>query len=82
MLRWKKKGFILAIPESKKPVIERYIKTATLPAAFVLGVLVGIFELPCTGGIYLAILSLMSNTMTLIRESLTCCSITSSSSCR
>lgn len=62
---WKKDGFILAIPESKKPVIERYISTATLPAAFVLGVLVGIFELPCTGGIYLAILSLMSSTMTL-----------------
>ena len=54
---WKKEGFILAIPESKKPVIERYIRTATLPAAFVLGVLVGIFELPCTGGIYLTILS-------------------------
>ncbi|MGD0534911.1 MAG: cytochrome c biogenesis protein CcdA [Methanoregula sp.] len=62
---WKKEGFILAIPESKKPVIERYIKTVTLPAAFVLGVLVGIFELPCTGGIYLALLSLMSNTLTL-----------------
>ncbi|HNX18172.1 MAG TPA: cytochrome c biogenesis protein CcdA [Methanoregula sp.] len=62
---WKKEGFVLAIPESKKPVIDRYIKTATLPAAFVLGVLVGIFELPCTGGIYLAILGLMSNTMTL-----------------
>lgn len=39
--------------------------TATLPAAFVLGVLVGIFELPCTGGIYLTILSLMSSTLTL-----------------
>jgi len=62
---WKKEGFVLAIPESKKPVIDRYIKTATLPAAFVLGVLVGIFELPCTGGIYLAILSLMSDTLTL-----------------
>ena len=61
----KKEGFILAIPASKKPVIERYIMTATLPAAFVLGVLVGIFELPCTGGIYLTILSLISNTLTL-----------------
>ena len=60
----KKDGFLLAIPESKKPVIERYITTATLPAAFVLGVLVGIFELPCTGGIYLTILSLISNTLT------------------
>jgi cytochrome c biogenesis protein CcdA len=61
----RKDGFLLAIPESKKPVIERYIRTATLPAAFVLGVLVGIFELPCAGGIYLTILGLMSNTMTL-----------------
>jgi len=60
----KKEGFLLAIPESKKPVIERYILTATLPAAFVLGVLVGIFELPCTGGIYLTILGLISNTLT------------------
>ncbi|MEN6442300.1 MAG: cytochrome c biogenesis protein CcdA [Methanoregula sp.] len=60
-----KQGFILAIPESRKPLIDRYIKVATLPAAFVLGVLVGIFELPCTGGIYLAILGLMSNSLTL-----------------
>ena len=60
-----KGGFLLAIPESKKPVIERYIRTATLPAAVVLGVLVGIFELPCAGGIYLVILGLVSNTMTL-----------------
>jgi len=60
----KKEGFILSIPESKKPVIERYIQKASLPTAFVLGVLVGIFELPCTGGIYLTILSLMSSTMT------------------
>jgi Cytochrome c biogenesis protein len=60
----RKDGYLLAIPESKKPLLERYIRTATLPAAFVLGVLVGIFELPCAGGIYLTILGLMSNTMT------------------
>jgi cytochrome c biogenesis protein CcdA len=61
----KKEGFLLAIRESKKPVLERYIRTATLPAAVVLGILVGIFELPCAGGIYLVILGLVSNTMTL-----------------
>ncbi|HQA79732.1 MAG TPA: cytochrome c biogenesis protein CcdA, partial [Methanoregulaceae archaeon] len=31
----------------------------------ILGVLVGMFELPCTGGIYLAILSLLSNRMSI-----------------
>jgi cytochrome c biogenesis protein CcdA len=56
--------FILAIPESKKEIIEKYIEKASLPAAFVLGIFVGIFELPCTGGIYLAILGLMSREMT------------------
>lgn len=56
----------LAIPESKKGVIDRYIQKGSVPAALILGVLVGMFELPCTGGIYLAILSLISNQMTLI----------------
>jgi cytochrome c biogenesis protein CcdA len=60
----KNQGFILAIPESKKDLIGRYISTASIPAAFALGILVGIFELPCTGGIYLAILSMMSTTFT------------------
>ncbi|OPY36265.1 MAG: Cytochrome C biogenesis protein transmembrane region [Methanoregula sp. PtaU1.Bin051] len=60
----KNEGFILAIPESKKDRIQQYMSDASLPAAFVLGILVGIFELPCTGGIYLAILSMMSRTLT------------------
>jgi cytochrome c biogenesis protein CcdA len=60
----KNEGFILAIPASKKEAIERYIRDASLPGAFILGILVGIFELPCTGGIYLAILGMMSKTLT------------------
>jgi len=58
------RGLLLAIPESKKGTITRYIHESTLPAAFVLGILVGIFELPCTGGIYLAILSMITSRMT------------------
>jgi cytochrome c biogenesis protein CcdA len=58
--------FLIAIPSSKKEQIEHYIRTATLPAAFALGIFVGIFELPCTGGIYLAILGLMSRSYTLM----------------
>lgn len=59
-------GSWLVIPESKKDTITRYAKEATLPAAFVLGILVGMFELPCTGGIYLAIISLISQKMTMM----------------
>lgn len=63
----KNEGFILAIPESRKETIERYIRNASLPAAFVLGILVGIFELPCTGGIYLAILGMISKSHTFVQ---------------
>jgi len=62
----KQEDFLLAIPSSKKEQIEHYISTASLPAAFALGIFVGIFELPCTGGIYLAILGLMSRNYTLM----------------
>ncbi len=57
---------ILSIPESRKGIIDQYIRKASIPAAFIVGLLVGMFELPCTGGIYLAILSLLSNRMTAI----------------
>lgn len=61
---WPGRGFSLKIPESKKPILEKYVKQATLPAAVVLGFLVSLFELPCTGTVYLAILSLLANKMT------------------
>lgn len=56
---------ILAIPASQKDRIRQYVTRATLPAAFILGALVSVVELPCTGGIYLAILGLLSSSMTL-----------------
>ena len=55
----------LAIPASQKGRIQEYVTKATLPAAFLLGALVSIVELPCTGGVYLAILGLLSSSMTL-----------------
>lgn len=55
----------LSIPASQKDRIRKYVTRATLPAAFILGALVSIVELPCTGGVYLAILGLLSSTMTM-----------------
>ncbi len=57
---WYGKGFSFKIPESKKPLIEKYIKKATFTASLILGAFVALFELPCTGGVYLAIISLLS----------------------
>ncbi|MDD1708876.1 MAG: hypothetical protein LUQ33_06885 [Methanoregulaceae archaeon] len=57
---------LLSIPERGKGIIEPYIRKASIPAAFIVGIMVGMFELPCTGGIYLAILSLLSNRMSVM----------------
>lgn len=54
----------LAIPTAAKPLIERWVYRASIPAAIILGIIVAAVELPCTGGAYLAILTLMANTMT------------------
>ncbi|MEM0465282.1 MAG: cytochrome c biogenesis CcdA family protein [Candidatus Pacearchaeota archaeon] len=53
------KGFSLKIPVSVKPILEKITKKGTLWAIILLGIVVALVELPCTGGIYLAILSLM-----------------------
>jgi len=57
---WYGKGITLKIPDSQKQRLNKYIRKATLPATIILGVLVAMFELPCTGGVYLAIISLLA----------------------
>jgi len=49
----------LKIPNAAHPILARYMKKSTYPSMFVLGILVGLFEFPCTGGPYLTILSLL-----------------------
>lgn len=49
----------LKIPQSAHDRLGRTIHKATFPAAFGLGILVGLFEFPCTGGPYLFVLSLL-----------------------
>jgi cytochrome c biogenesis protein CcdA len=41
-----------------------YARKASIPAAFVLGILAGILGFTCTGGIYISILGLMGRDMT------------------
>ena len=62
---WYGRGISLAIPESKKELLNKYILRASIPAAIILGVLVALFELPCTGGVYLAIISLLADRETI-----------------
>lgn len=52
---------MLAIPKSVKPLISQFLSKATLISALIAGVIVAFVELPCTGAIYLGILSLLSS---------------------
>ncbi|MBI2587328.1 hypothetical protein HYW29_00755, partial [Candidatus Amesbacteria bacterium] len=52
------------IPGFIKPSLARLIHAATYPAIFLLGILVGLFEFPCTGGPYLTILALLHDQAT------------------
>ena len=54
----------MAIPQFAKGALAKYMQQASVPAAFVLGSLVALYEFPCTGGPYLFILSLLHDNAT------------------
>jgi cytochrome c biogenesis protein CcdA len=50
----------LKIPSASKGTIAKWVHRATMPAALVLGILVGICVFPCSGAIYVAIIGMLS----------------------
>lgn len=54
----------LRIPVNTKATVEKWIFKATLPAAFIGGFIVGLCTFPCSGGIYVAIISMLSVSQT------------------
>lgn len=51
---------LLAIPGKTKGLFIKYLKKGTIPGVLIAGMIVSLVELPCTGQVYLSILSLMS----------------------
>jgi cytochrome c biogenesis protein CcdA len=60
--------YLLSIPASKKSVFKEYFLKASLPAAFMLGILAGVFGFSCTGGIYISLLCLMCQNLTALQS--------------
>lgn len=56
----------LKIPQMSHKYIALLVNKGSLPAAFFLGMLVGLFEFPCTGGPYLSVLGLLHDKSTYI----------------
>ena len=57
----------LKIPTSAHQKIAALIEKGSVPTAFFLGVLVGLYEFPCTGGPYLMILGFLHDRTTYIK---------------
>jgi cytochrome c-type biogenesis protein len=61
---WYGFGPSLSVPKVSHETIKGWLQRATLPSAAVAGFLVGLCTFPCTGGIYVAILGLLSTQTT------------------
>jgi len=57
---WYGKGITLAIPVRRAKQIKKMMKNVSIPGAVILGIFVAAVELPCTGGPYLAITTLLA----------------------
>lgn len=57
----------LKIPQFTKETLEKWMHKSTLPAAFVLGILVGLCTFPCSGGIYVAVIALLAAKATYLK---------------
>ena len=59
-------GFVTEIPMAWRPIIKKLLGSVTSPlGAFLMGFVVCLFELPCTGGPYIVILGLLAERITL-----------------
>jgi len=57
----------LKMPSSSHGKVGELITKATIPASFLLGLLVGMFEFPCTGGPYLLVLGLLHDSASFLK---------------
>jgi len=61
---WPGKFFSIKIPLSVRSLVSKYAFKATTLSAIVVGFLISVYEFPCSGGIYLAIVGLISHQKT------------------
>jgi len=57
---WPGRGISLKLSPSRWKTARNWMRKATFPATFVVGVIIALFEFPCTGGIYVAILGMLA----------------------
>ena len=61
---WPGRGFSLSMSTSQWKTVRTWMRSSTILSAFVMGLIVSLFEFPCTGGIYFAILGMLAERTT------------------
>jgi len=57
----------LKLPDFSKGIVQEYMYKATIPAAFILGFVVGLCTFPCSGGPYVAVILMLSSQVTFLK---------------
>lgn len=61
-IKYEAGGFVMEVPKTWRPTMKNLIKNVTTPVgAFLIGLLISVFLLPCTSGPYVVILTLLGN---------------------
>jgi cytochrome c-type biogenesis protein len=58
---------LMKLPKTSTYLVGKLINKSSLPAVFLIGVVVGLFEFPCTGGPYLVVLGLLHDCSTCLK---------------
>ena len=62
---WYGKGFSLGVKKEQTPILMKYIQKISIPGTIILGVLVTIFELPCSLPLYVGAVTLISESFSI-----------------
>jgi len=60
---WHGKGISLEIPQSQRMKLTKYVQKATIPSTIVLGILVTLFEMPCSLPLYVGSVDIMHDSL-------------------
>jgi len=63
---WYGKGFSLGVKQDKTPILMKYMQQVSIPATIILGILVTLFELPCSLPLYVGAVTLISGQFTIM----------------
>lgn len=64
---WYGRGISLQVPESKRWKLTRYVQKTTVPATFFLGLMVTLFELPCSLPLYVGSVNILHENLGVLK---------------